>query len=430
MASRGGSIVYSSIRTFKKDLAKHQPQWMVLVPRVLEKIAGGVQEKFSSGSAAVKVLSKFFTSVGKAHAKRQKIVQGLVVSNEPVGGMEEIVSRILLTFLKPINAVGNKLVWSKVRDGFGGRLKVIIAGGSALAGGLESFYEAAGIPISVGYGLTECSPLITFRRIDANLVTAGCAGKACEVTEFRVVDPTSSSNINAIAAAADDQPRAALPDGEPGLILAKGPQVMLGYYKNKEATDKAIDRFGWFDTGDIGFVNPVSGDLILTGRAKDTIVLSNGENIEPVPIEDTIVGKAGSLVDQVMLTGQDDRSLIAITVLNPSELAKRGFLDSAQAEQLQVAIDAVNDPKCSVDDCRSNCQMLVDASVPLRSNKELQQTMTDVFKQATADFRKWEKVNNFYLTMEPFAMANGQLTQSYKVKRAQVLERYSNELPK
>jgi long-chain acyl-CoA synthetase len=400
---------------------------MVLVPRVLEKIATGVQEKFSSGSVAVKVLSKFFTNVGNAYMRYQKIVRGLVVtplgssSTSPVNGMDEIIARIMTLVLKPFHMLGTKLVWSKVQEGFGGRVKVIISGGSALAGSLETFYETAGLDICVGYGLTECSPLISFRRNDANLITAGCAGTACTDTEFRIVDPNVPPTT--------DRPRSSLPIGEVGLIIAKGPQVMKGYYKNKEATDKAIDTFGWFDTGDLGRVNPATGDLLLTGRAKDTIVLSNGENIEPVPIEDSIIG-ASPYIDQVMLTGQDGRSLIAITVLNPIELLNGGFIDSVQAEKIQKSIEIVNDPKCSPEDSATHCQILISASADLRKNTSLQSMIEDIIKSATNNFRKWEKVNDCYLTLEPFAMSNGQLTQSYKVKRNQVSERYAKELPK
>jgi long-chain acyl-CoA synthetase len=103
--------------------------------------------------------------------------------------------------------------------------------------------------------------------------------------------------------------------------------VTKGYCKNPQATAKSIDANGWFDTGDLGRINPATGDLILTGRAKDTIVLSNGENVEPQPIEDAILGELPNLVEQVMLTGQDGRRLIAIAVLKPSELVNSGYLD-------------------------------------------------------------------------------------------------------
>jgi len=272
--------------------------------------------------------------------------------------------------------------------------------------------------VLVGYGLTECSPLISYRRGDENLVTAGCAGKPCFDTEFRVVDPDSKADV---------AERPSLPDGQAGVVIARGPQVMKGYYKNPDATDEAIDRFGWFDTGDLGRVNPATGDLILTGRAKDTIVLSNGENIEPIPIEDAILDES-DMVEQIMLTGQDGRSLVAIAVLRPQSLVSEGFLGEKEAAELQKANEKANDPSCSDEDCEAACATLNAAAEKLRSNKKLAQALTADVKQATSDFRKWEQVGSVYLTLEPFAMANGQLTQSYKVKRDSVLARYKDSL--
>jgi len=420
MASHACSVVYSSIRTFKGDLAKHRPHWMVLVPRVLEKVATGVQDKVAKGSAAVKALSKFFTKVSQASAKHRKIINGMVVADEAPGALEKLASKAILTALAPLNAVGNKLVWSKVQDGLGGRVKTIISGGSALAASLETFYETAGVTVIVGYGLTECSPLISFRRRDANLVCGGGAGKACVDTELRVVDPDSK---------ADDSSRPSLPMGEIGVVLGRGPQIMKGYYKNEKETAKAVDQFGWFDTGDLGRINPATGDLILTGRVKDTIVLSNGENIEPIPIEDAIMG-ALPLIEQVMLTGQDGRRLVAIAVLHANELAVEGFLEPKEAKALQAANEKVNDPKCTDAECSENCELLNAAAKKLRANAELKKALMSSIQRATSDFRKWEQVGDVYMTLEPFAMANGQLTQSYKVKRASVIERYGGELSK
>ena len=418
MASRGCSVVYSSIRTFKNDLAKHKPEWMVLVPRVLEKVALGVQGKFAEGSAVVKALVALFTATGSARDKHAKISKGLVVGDEKPGRLSRLKSKLVVAALAPLNAVGNKLVWSKVQDGFGGNVKTIISGGSALAGSLEEFYERCGIDILVGYGLTECSPLISHRRSDANLITAGCVGKACLDTELRVVNPEQNPN---------DSERPALSNGEIGVVVARGPQVMQGYYKNPEATSKAVDAYGWFDTGDLGKINPVTGDLILTGRCKDTIVLSNGENIEPSPIEDAIMSTS-PLIEQVMLTGQDGRSLTAIAVLNTNNIVAAGFLDKQKGKKLQAENEKVNNPQCSEEECASGCEVLALASQELRSNKELNDALMADMKKATKDFRPWEKVGKVYITLEPFAMANGLLTQSYKVKRDFVMKRYGDEL--
>jgi long-chain acyl-CoA synthetase len=404
-------------------MAEHKPEWLVLVPRVMEKIATGVQDKFSSGSAAVKALSSLFTKTSSLKAKNKKIVNGLVDANDPAdvpGALEKLAARAIVTALAPLNAVGDKLVWKKVQDGFGGSVKTIIAGGSALAGSLETFYESAGIQIVVGYGLTECSPLLAFRRKDANLPVAGCCGKPCKDTEIRVVDPASK--------ATEFGDRPSLPLGEIGVVIGRGPQVMKGYYKDPEATAKAIDSYGWFDTGDLGRINPATGDLILTGRAKDTIVLSNGENIEPLPIEDAVLG-GSSLAQQVMLTGQDGRRLVAITVLSPTELVNAGFLTSAEGERLQRANEAINDPQCSIEEYDGHAQILNDATIKLRANSELLASLMGDIKKATKNFRKWEQVGAAYVTLEPFAMVNGQLTQSYKVKRASVIDRYGEELP-
>jgi long-chain acyl-CoA synthetase len=400
-------------------MAKHQPEWLVLVPRVLEKIAAGVQDKFANGSLPVKVLSKLFTATGKARATNQRLARGLAVGESP-SGLKQLASRATVLGLAPLNAVGDKLVWSKVKAGFGGKLKTIISGGSALAGSLEQFYETAGFNVIVGYGLTECAPLLSYRRLDSNLVTAGCCGKPCLDTEVRVVDPESK------ATALSDRP--ALSDGEVGVVIGRGPQVMKGYYKNPEATAKAIDEYGWFDTGDLGRINPGTGDLILTGRAKDTIVLSNGENIEPQPLEDAILG-CSSLVEQVMLTGQDGRRLVSILVLSPTELAVNGYLSQNEADVLQKANEVVNDPKC--EECDEELSLLREASEKLRKNKELESALVSAVKTATSTgFARWEQVSTVYLTLEPFAMVNGQLTQSYKVKRDSVMERYGDELPK
>lgn len=419
MLTRGCSVVYSSIRHFKNDLAAHQPEWLVLVPRVLEKVAAGVQDKFAGGSAVVKTLVKLFTTTSGLRSKHKKITQGLTLGDKVEGG-NKMLSNVILATLAPINAVGDKIVWSKVKDGFGGKNKLIISGGSALPGSLETFYENCGLNICVGYGLTECSPLIAHRRSDTNLVTGGCVGQACIDTELRVVNPEiKPDDINT--------EREALPAGEVGVVIARGPQVMKGYYKNPEATAKAVDRFGFFDTGDLGRINPATGDLILTGRCKDTIVLSNGENIEPQPIEDAILGQS-SLVEQILLTGQDGRSLTALLVLSPNELAKRGFLDETAGKKLQKANEKVNNPQATEDMCAEEIDLLSAASEDLRNDSSLQAALTADVKAATRGFRSWEQVGKIFVTLEPFAMSNGLLTQSYKVKRDVVANRYKDQL--
>lgn len=155
-----------------------------------------------------------------------------------------------MPLLWPLAAVADALVWRKVRAALGGRSKLIISGGSALPKFLERFYEAAGIHIVSGYGLTETSPVIAVRRADKNLVDGGVVGLPPKEVELQIRDPET---------------HAPLPPGRPGVVFTRGPQVMLGYYKEGAATAKVLDADGWFETGDLGLINPGTGDLVLTG---------------------------------------------------------------------------------------------------------------------------------------------------------------------
>jgi long-chain acyl-CoA synthetase len=183
-----------------------------------------------------------------------------------------------------------------VREATGGELKRVISGGGSLAKHLDNFFEIIDIEVLVGYGLTETSPVTNVRRPWHNL--RGSSGQPIAGTEIRIVDLET---------------RQPLPIEQRGLVMARGPQIMRGYWQNPEATAKAIDPQGWFDTGDIGWVTP-QNDLVVTGRAKDTIVLTNGENIEPTPIEDACL--RSPYIAQIMLVGQDQRSLGALIVPN------------------------------------------------------------------------------------------------------------------
>ena len=182
--SRGCKVVYSSIRTFKNDLATHKPQWLVLVPRVLEKVAAGIEAKFKSGSVVQRGIVKVVTKVGTLRNSQKRVLLNLTTKMPTL--LAKVKAVLLVAALTPLSLVGNKLVWSKVKLGFGGRQKCIISGGSALSQSLETFYDLAGIPIVVGYGLTETSPLVAHRRLDANLPVGGCVGKPTYQTELKV----------------------------------------------------------------------------------------------------------------------------------------------------------------------------------------------------------------------------------------------------
>ena len=181
---------------------------------------------------------------------------------------------------------------------------------------------------------------------------------------------------------------------------------MQGYYKNPEATAKAIDSEGWFDSGDLGWVT-TDNDLVLTGRAKDTIVLTNGENIEPQPIEDACI--RSSYIDQIMLVGQDQKALGALIVPN--------------LETLQQWITEQN----------LDLQLpLPEAEISSLANSDLySKPIQNLFRQELTSqvqnrpgYRADDRISDFRFILEPFSQDNGLMTQTFKVKRPQVREKY------
>jgi len=377
LLSQGCTQIYTSIRYFKQDFKTCKPQYMVSVPRIWESIYEAVQKQFREQPPNKQKLVNFLLSTSQQYIEARRIFQGLTLSLKPASASEKLIARIKSILLWPVHALAEKLVYQKVREATGGRFKWAISGGGSLATHLDNFFEIANIGLLVGYGLTETSPVLTVRRPWHNL--KGSAGQPIAQTEIKIVDPET---------------RQQLPTGQRGLVLARGPQIMQGYYLNPQATAKAIDSEGWFDTGDLGWLTP-GNDLILTGRAKDTIVLSNGENIEPQPIEDACV--RSPYIDQIMLVGQDQKSVGALIVPN--------------AEAVQKWAETQNPPLHEIDWNSKTIQDLF--------RKELNREV-----QNRPGYRADDRIGPFRLIQEPFSIENGMLTQTLKIKRPVVTQHY------
>jgi long-chain acyl-CoA synthetase len=407
MFSKGIHVVYSNVKNFKADLAKHRPQFIVAVPRLLETIYRGVLQKFAAEKGAKKKIIDFFTRTGSAWVKAWRVARGLVLRSRAPNPIERLLALVLALVLSPLAAVGDKLVWSKVRAGLGGRIKVLVAGGSSMPLVLEDFFELLRTPVIVGYGMTETSPVITNRVAEKNL--AGSVGRTARDTVVKIVDPESGAR---------------LPEGQPGLVLMRGPQMMAGYKSNAEASKAVLDQEGFLDTGDLGRIHPLTKQLIITGRAKDTIVLSNGENVEPQPIEDVVCANS-ALVDQVVCVGQDEKALGMLVVPNVRALARAGLVDRSLAERVaeilggQVLTNGIAGSRAELEE--------VEAS--LREKKEVKKALlADIARAMGKSFRETERVGVVEVVLEPFNMANGFLTQTLKVKRNVVSGRYAQEI--
>ncbi|MCC5619060.1 AMP-binding protein [Nostoc sp. CHAB 5836] len=389
LLSQGCTQIYTNLRSVKGDLRQFKPNYMVGVPRLWESIYEGVQKQFREQPAKKQRLINFLMGISEKYIKARRVAQGLSLNNLHASALERLTARIQASALLPLHTLGERLVYAKVREATGGEVKQMISGGGALPRHIDNFFEIIGVQILQGYGLTETSPVTHVRRPWRNLI--GASGEPLPATEAKIVDPET---------------KAPLPVEKRGLVLLRGPQIMQGYYQNPEATAKAIDAEGWFDSGDLGWLTP-QNDLVLTGRAKDTIVLTNGENIEPQPIEDACL--RSPYIDQIMLIGQDQRSLGALIVPNVEALEK-------WAASQNLILDTHNDQEIS------SSSQKIDLESKIIQDLFRQELNREV--QNRPGYRPDDRIGTFKLIVEPFSIENGLMTQTLKVRRHIVTERY------
>ena len=368
---------YTTIKQLKKDLPRVQPIAMATVPRLWESVQAGFEDVLKTFPPSRQRLLR--AALGNSAAQRLALRRARGLMLEADSSLSRLQGAAAAALRWPLHALASALVWPKLRRQLsGGQLLYPISGGGAIAPHIDAFFEAVGIELLVGYGLTETSPVISCRRPWRNI--RGSSGLPMPGTEFRIVDPDTG---------------AALGFRQRGRVLVRGPQVMGGYLGKPEATAKVLDADGWFDTGDLGMLLP-DGTVALTGRAKDTIVLSSGENIEPGPLEEALV--ASPLIEQVMLVGQDQRQLGALIVPRPETL-----LAWAAAKEVAVEPDLGGSP--------GDPALL----------RLLMKECNTLLKQRTGA-RADERLAGVVL-VQPFSIENGLLTQTLKQRRDRITAR-------
>ncbi|MEB3263835.1 MAG: AMP-binding protein [Synechococcus sp.] len=366
---------YTTLRHLRPDLQRVRPQYMISVPRLWEALLSGFEDALAAMPSARRRLISAALANSRGYCFRRR--EALDLTLEPVPPAGRIGAAATAALRWPLHRLASALLWPKVRRQLvGGQLRTAISGGGALALHVDGFFEAIGIELLVGYGLTETSPVLSCRRPWNN--RRGSSGQPMPETSLRIVDPESG---------------ALLATGERGRVLARGPQVMDGYFRKPEATAAVLDGEGWFDTGDLGRLLP-DGSLVLTGRAKDTIVLSNGENIEPGPLEEALV--ESPLVEQVMLVGQDRRQLGALLVPRAEALA-------AFAAAAGLAVPAEGQPAdpALLRALKGECNRILAARPGSRPDERLAGVAL----------------------VEPFTLENGLLTQTLKQRRDRIAAR-------
>lgn len=344
----GVSIHFAeSLETISDNLKEIKPEVMTAVPRLLEKVYDKIYAKGAELTGVKKKL--FFWAID------------LGLKYEPYGQNGWWYEMQL--------KLANKLIFSKWREALGGNLRAIASGSAALQPRLARVFNAGQIPVMEGYGLTETSPVVSVNDMRDRGFKIGTVGKPLRDTEVKIAD-----------------------DGE---ILVKGPQVMLGYYKNQEQTDEVI-KDGYFHTGDIGEIDS-EGFLKITDRKKEMFKTSGGKYVAPQMLENAM--KQSRFIDQIMVIG-DGEKMPAAFIQPDFEFIKEW--GSKKGRNIPT------DPN----------EMVKNQDVIARIQKEV-----DFYNEK---FGQWEKVKKFELTPNVWSIEGGQLTPTMKMKRKVIKEQYKD----
>ena len=382
--SCGSCIVYSTLKTFANDLVVYQPTLVATVPRLWEslysKIIAAVMERGNRAHTMFNLLVK--TSIRFRRARRQlqgHLPQFTRISLPVRLGQKLIALAELIILALPYWLAQKKL--APLKDKFGGQLRMAVSGGGTLPTYLEGWLDAIGIRIANAYGMTECAPAIAGRGYNSRIF--GTLGRPIAMTELRIVD-------------SEGKPVAAGVEGE---VEVRGPQVFDGYIDNEEENRKAFTADGFFHTGDLGKLT-LSGELVLTGRSKEIIVLASGENIDPSRIEGAI--SQLPFVNDAVLVGQDRKGLAALIVPDWDKLKE--FV----AERFGHSHEHSGD-------------MHEDHALRDRVKNEINRLL-----QAKNGFKPYEKLQKIDFLKHEFTVGE-ELTNTFK-KRRHVIEKKYREL--
>ena len=348
----GAKIAYAeSTFTVAQNMKEVAPTVMLSVPRLYETMHERILRAVQEGSSLKQKIFHWGVSVGSA-------VSSAIQQGEKPSAILQLQQNI-----------ADKLVFAKLKEATGGRLRFFVSGGAALPQSIAEFFHAAGILILEGYGLTETSPVISLNHP--------------EKWRFGTVGPQVPDIEVQIA--------------EDGEILTRGPHVMKGYFNNETATAEVIDGEGWFYTGDIGIID-ADGFIKITDRKKNIIVLSNGKNVAPQPIESELV--RSPFISQVMVVGSERKNLAALIVPNFDALKAWAAENSIETDDLSAMLQT----------------------------REVQQHIQSEIRSHLTDFADFEQVRRFTLLEKEFSQEADEMTPTLKLKRNVIIDRYSDAI--
>jgi long-chain acyl-CoA synthetase len=348
----GAKVAYAEgIDAFRKNVLEIKPTVMVVVPRILEKVYASIKSRVDEGSE----LKRWLFDIGTKKAK--EVIETMMRGERP-GFASKVLHRMADIF-----------IFRGIRKALGGKIRYLASGGAPLQREIGIFFCGAGLMVLEGYGLTETGPVLTVNT--PKHLKYGTVGMPLPGTEIKIAD-----------------------DGE---ILARGPQIMEGYYKLTEETKKSFTKDGLFKTGDIGMLSD-DGFLIITDRKKDIIITAGGKSVAPQNIENTLM--IDPFIEQAVVIGDRRKFISALVVPNFEELKKW-----AKGEGIDY-----------------------DRKRELLKDERALEMMSKRIDEAQKFSARFEKVKKFTLLPDPFTEGKGEMTASMKIKRKVIEERYAKEI--
>jgi long-chain acyl-CoA synthetase len=384
--TNGCTTVYSSIKTFASDLQEFKPTVVATVPRVWESLYDKINSALSKESKKKHKIFNMLVRISANYNRNYRLITDKLPRFKKGFFLFNFFKKGIALFKLLLLYFPNKLAKKKfqlIKEKFGGRLRLAVSGGGSLPAYLDEWIDAIGIRIVNAYGMTECAPGIAGRGLDCDIF--GTVGKPLKGTKIKIIDENENE----------------VPPGVQGEICVKGDQVFPGYYKNDEENNKSFTKDGFFKTGDLGMLT-ITGELIITGRSKEIIVLSSGENIDPSKIEMEI--SQLPFVKDAVLVGQDKKGLGAIIIPDMDELKE--YL-SSKYNKMADSIKHLND-KDIVEKIKAEFNRLL---------------------HPKKGFKPYEKIHNIFFLDKEFKLGE-ELTNTLKKKRHYIEKKYKEIIDK